>query len=505
MSEPLMVMSGGFGCFYAPAIGESPPGCSELCVTKVTSQPEAEKAAVASRHLSHWDPEGLYHVKVLSVKHSSFQESRNFPCNINGRRAEGALMYMEYGGISLQMLKTNLSLSVEGQRPLKLDKLFFIAFANIFKAFDIFTQKIKSNNFFVHGDLKPGNILITTNRDGLRIRLIDFDWSVAVYPGVKHNPFIGTSFLSQEIPYLYWPPEAALFTFTEPRHFYVIGRDVSESEVKGQVKRFYGRSFATYTRRLLNTVNPRLPKRSDGSPFFDVEGGVKDVKEMFDEHIDKIIRVSYREAFVSDHGVPETAGYYVEFTPEMSMEIYRRFDTWALGITLLELLQKRTLVTDDEEVKSRVWNFDEETISPKVMEQLMTLLRKMTEPAFTKRLTAQKASEAYHKIFGIEKPGLISRILSWTSGIFDLGKWYKTLYLNIVGSNDIPSHVEGTYSPLGEAVEQSAPLGIQRLRDRGRDRRRQLASPIRTGMRKKKIEPLGLREFTKGIFSNPFR
>lgn len=423
LDTPTFVMSGGFGCFYAPQIGPPPGDPSKIWVSKVTSRAEAQKADTASKLLAeNWDPRGDFHVKVEKVVDASYQERKDFPCKIRDRDAIGAIMQMEYGGISLEGFRKNLSIERKGQEPLKLDRTFFEAFENIFRAFAVFTSDPRK--IFIHGDLKPDNILIGLSGGELKCRLIDFDWSVALVPskGINHNPFEGVSSATFTAdPYVYWPPELYFLKFARRGGFPAKG--------KGDIVK----EFLEHAENVFRKVNQSVAHQ------FDLKETRENAKRMVEEKFDTLFEsIDVGSSFVKHY----------QLKPKAIGDMLKKFDTFSLGVTLLELLAKRSMIGKENRILRNVPNMADEALFRK----LSVLASQMVNVDFTQRLNAQDTHHHYQKLIA---KGIFETVWSYLSPSL----WFETFKAMFYGETRVKSE------PVKEAVVSAAPPILQpRLR-----------------------------------------
>ena len=399
METPVFILSGGYGCFYAPIIGSLPPGVDKgdkLWVSKVTTMADATKSQHVSNLLQIWDTKGDFHVKIAGVRHATPEERLKFPCKIRGRVAEGAIMQMVYGGISLKMLKGKLSVLPVNDREdttLKLDKPFLAALGNIFAALATFCAEPRKK-IFIHGDIKPCNILIAATADsqGLTCRLIDFDYSSAFFfidpPAASHTvkfPVQGSG-----DPYVYWPPEVFLLSLMHQKKIFVMSKEKLIAD------------FGDYTERLLTIVNTTVHHK------IDVKAGVANAKNMLELKFDDLI-------MEVNHGNSSFGKFMTLKGDEALQTIIAKFDTWSLGITLLELLQKRSVMTP-RGIETGVCNLAD----PSALRPLTALALDMINVSCIDRVPAQEAYDKYKTIVG---DGWGKWVASWLSP----SAWYKTL------------------------------------------------------------------------------
>lgn len=445
MDTPTFVMSGGFGCFYAPQIGAPPSDPDKIWVSKVTSRTEAQEADKASKLLAeHWDPRGYFHVKVEKVIDASLQERKDFPCKIDNRDASGAIMQMEYGGISLEGFRKNLSIERKGQEPLKLNTPFFEAFENIFRAFSVFTSD--PQKIFIHGDLKPDNILIGLSGGELKCRLIDFDWSVALVPsqGINHNPFEGLSSSTfTKDPYVYWPPDLYFLKFTRRGGYPMRGKEIITEE------------FSEHAAKVFRKVNRSVAHQ------FPIDATKENAKRMLREKFDD---------FFESIDVGSMVVKHYRLKPGVIGEILTKFDTFSLGVTLLELLAKKSMIGKEKRILRNVPNVTDDDL----LQKLSVLASKMINVNFTQRLTAQDAHREYK---GLVSRGLGERIWSFLSP----SQWFESFKAIFYGETGVKSE------PVKEAVVSAAPPVLQKLIRRRTNLVRSATKRADTNRRQKRL------------------
>jgi serine/threonine protein kinase len=166
-----IIGEGGEGIVYCPNIINNHENRVSKVVrnSKINLIPKIEFIGPLEEKLNEIDPEGRYHVPMISIKSSEEinKNKLNGPLKKKFNETHLIITY-NYGGISLtDFLKKN-----ESKFKIDITKEFYknllLGFVNIFEGLIIFNQ-----NGLFHHDLAPSNILFD-KEDPKNMRLIDF-------------------------------------------------------------------------------------------------------------------------------------------------------------------------------------------------------------------------------------------------------------------------------------------------------------------------------------------